>query len=152
MSGSRGIRPLPPAYLFGALFAIAGLHVWVPLRSVVPRPWNLFGLALVAAGLGMNLAADRLFKSHGTTVKPYQESSALIASGVFRWTRNPMYVGFVAILLGFGVLAGSATALLPWLGFGVLMDRVFIRTEEAMLSTRFPEEWEQYRSRVRRWI
>jgi protein-S-isoprenylcysteine O-methyltransferase Ste14 len=102
-------------------------------------------------GIGLNLSADRLFKSYKTTVKPFQESSAMITTGVFRWTRNPMYLGMVLILLGIGWIAGSATALVPWAVFGVLVDRVFIRAEESMLAARFPEEWREYCSRVRRW-
>jgi protein-S-isoprenylcysteine O-methyltransferase Ste14 len=143
MSRSANRGPLPPTSFLGAVVVLAALHVWLPARMVVPRPWNLLGLVL---------AADRLFKTSGTTVKPFEEPSVLVTDGVFRWTRNPMYLGFVVVLLGIGILAGSATALLPWIAFGILMDRAFIRSEEATLSARFPREWKAYRSRVRRWV
>ena len=150
MSARR--RPLPPTYFFGAIVLLVVLHLLLPVRTVVPWPWNLLGLVLAGAGSAVTGAADRLFKEKGTTVKPDQESSVLVTSSVFRWSRNPMYLGFVLILLGLGVLAGSAGALLPWIVFGIAMDHAFIRKEEAMLAARFPREWEEYCRRVRRWV
>jgi protein-S-isoprenylcysteine O-methyltransferase Ste14 len=100
----------------------------------------------------LNLVADRSFKTHKTTVKPLQESTALITNGVFRLTRHPMYLGFVLILLGIAMMMGSLTPYLVVLAFAVFMDMVFIRFEETRLEETFSEAWLGYRSRVRRWI
>jgi len=102
--------------------------------------------------VGLNLAADRLFRTHATRVKPFRESSRLVTTGVFRRTRNPMYAGLVLILLGAALIAGTVSPFVPVVAFAVLMDRAFIRVEESMLASRFPAEWDAYRSRVRRWI
>ena len=149
---SRGKRTLPPTYFFLSLVALAALHYWVPVVRLIPSPWNLLGAIPILSGIVLSLSADRLFKSHKTTVKPFQESSSMITTGVFCWTRNPMYLGMTLILLGIGWITGSATALVPWVVFGVLVDRLFIRAEEPMLAARFPEEWREYCSRVRRWV
>jgi protein-S-isoprenylcysteine O-methyltransferase Ste14 len=145
-------RVLPPTYFLVALVATLGLHWLLPVRQLIGFPVNLAGAVPILAGIVLNLLADRLFKVHDTTVKPFRESSALVTSGVFRRTRNPMYLGLVLILLGCGWIAGSATALVPGIVFGVLMDRRFIRTEESMLAAKHPEAWREYRSHVRRWI
>ena len=149
---SRGKRTMPPTYFLVSLVALAAVHYWIPVVRLIPYPWNLLGALPILLGIGLNLSADRLFKSFKTTVKPFQESSAVITTGVFGWTRNPMYLGMVLILLGIGWIAGSATALVPWAVFGVLMDRVFIRAEESMLAARFPEKWQEYSSQTRRWV
>lgn len=76
----------------------------------------------------------------------------MVTTGVFRITRNPMYLGFVLILLGIGSFMGSLTsfAVIPVLA--VLMDVVFIKVEERMLEEKFGERWLTYRSEVRRWV
>jgi protein-S-isoprenylcysteine O-methyltransferase Ste14 len=129
-----------------------GLHFFLPVRLLVSYPGNLVGVLPILFGIGLNILADQLLKSHNTTVKPFQESTAIVTSGVYRWTRNPMYLGMVLILLGAGWIAGSVTALIPWLVFGVLMDRVFIKPEESMLASKHPDKWLEYSSRVRRWV
>jgi protein-S-isoprenylcysteine O-methyltransferase Ste14 len=145
-------RTLPPTYFVAFLAAVFVLHFAFPFRSLIPHPARPLGILPILAGLGLNLSADGLFKRHGTTVKPFQESTALVTGGIFRWTRNPMYLGMVLILFGAGWLAGSLTALVPWLTLAILLDRTFIRPEESMLAARFPEEWREYSTRVRRWI
>jgi protein-S-isoprenylcysteine O-methyltransferase Ste14 len=63
-----------------------------------------------------------------------------------------MYLGLTAMLLGIGLLLGSASALLPLVAFAVLLDRGFIRVEERMLAERFGDGWSIYRARARRWL
>lgn len=60
-------------------------------------------------GVALNISADRMFEQHKTTVKPFEESTALVTDGVFRFSRNPMYLGMVLILSGVVLLAGSTT-------------------------------------------
>ena len=145
-------RVLPPTYLFGAIVLMAFLHFLLPLRVVIVFPWRLIGILPLVAGIGINLAADRAFKERGTTVKPYEASTAFITDGVFRFSRNPMYLGMTASLLGIAILLGTATpfAIVPV--FAVASDRVFIVPEERMLEQAFGDEFRQYRNRVRRWI
>jgi len=114
--------------------------------------WNLLGVVPLVIGIILNLVADGVFKKLGTTVKPFEESTALITTGVFRISRHPMYVGMVLILIGIAVLMGSLTpyAVIPV--FAVLMEVVFIRVEERMLEEKFSEAWLVYKEKVRRWI
>lgn len=143
---------LPPTYIFVAIVMVVIFHVLLPGPKILALPWNLLGIIPLAAGIIMNLIADRAFKRAGTTVKPYQESTALITNGVFRVSRNPMYAGFVLILLGITILLGSLTPYSVIIVFAVLMDAMFIRVEEHMLEKTFGEAWLDYKKNVRRWL
>ncbi|MCZ6678990.1 MAG: isoprenylcysteine carboxylmethyltransferase family protein [Candidatus Poribacteria bacterium] len=100
----------------------------------------------------LTLTAVRAFKQHQTTVKPFEESSALVTNGVFGITRNPMYLGLVLILFGLGVFTGTFIPFVVIPIFAVLMNVMFIKVEERMLEEKFGEAWLRYRSKVRRWI
>jgi len=143
---------MPTYYLLFAILAMIALHFLIPLANIIPVPWMIPGLIPLAGGIAMNLIADRAFHQVNTTVKPFQDSTTLITDGVFRYSRNPMYLGFSLILMGIALLFGSLS---PWLivpVFIILMDRVFIQVEERMLETRFGHAWIVYRTKVRRWL
>lgn len=145
-------RILPPTYFLVALVVITGLHLLAPVATIITWPWRLLGLIPLGVGVMLNLAADSAFKNAGTTVKPFQESNALITDGVFGFSRHPMYLGMVLIVVGVACLMGSLTpfAVIPVLA--VVLDRRFIEVEERMLGDRFGEDWQTYKARVRRWI
>lgn len=145
-------RFLPTHYVLLSILSMLALHFLLPLRTIIPQPWNLTGLIPLIAGIIINLAADRDFHKAGTTVKPYEEPSTLLTQSVFQFTRNPMYLGFGLIMIGIALLIRTLT---PWFVipvFVVLMDRVFIRVEEQMLEARFGATWLAYKAKVRRWI
>lgn len=145
-------KTLPPVYFLGAIIVEVLLHFLLPLHQFLVFPWRLLGLVFLVIGIVLNALADQTFKKHETTVKPFEESTALVTGGVFNISRNPMYLGMTLILLGLGALLGSATpfAIVPV--FTVLLDRVFIVQEEKMLVDTFGDQFRQYRNQVRRWI
>jgi protein-S-isoprenylcysteine O-methyltransferase Ste14 len=100
----------------------------------------------------LNLLADRAFERHGTTVKPFEESSSLVTDGVFRITRNPMYLGMTLILLRIAMFLGSAAPFAIVVLLAVLLDRVFIVPEQRNLLDTFGTSFREYQGRVRRWI
>ncbi len=145
-------KVLPPTFLLVSIVAMLGLHYLFPVERIIPSPWNVLGAIPLACGLAINVVADNAFRRAKTTVKPFEESAALLTSGVYRVSRHPMYLGFVLILFGVAVLMRSLT---PWFVIpvcAVVMDRVFIRVEERMLDEKFGRAWLDYRSKVRRWI
>ena len=143
---------IPPIYLLMSIIVITLLHFLFPGPNVLAFPWNLVGVAPLALGIVMNLLADGSFKKHETTVKPLEDSTALITTGVFHVTRHPMYLGFVLILLGIAALMGSSTPYLAVLLFALFMDLVFIRFEERKMEKKFGEAWLEYKKKVRRWV
>lgn len=145
-------RVMPPTYLLVSILAMIALDLILPGLTIIPPPWNLLGLLPLVAGVALNLAADRAFRLARTTVKPFAPSSALVTNGVYRISRNPMYLGFVLILVGLAALMAKLTPYAAVLAFAVWVDHAFITAEERMLSAQFGAEWEAYRRRVRRWL
>lgn len=142
----------PPAYLLISILLMLVLRFTNPGPEVIVSPWNLLGLILVGFGIWINLSADRAFKRARTTVNPYSKPSTLISTGAFRVTRNPMYLGFVAILLGVFVLLQTLYPIFIAIIFGFVIDRVFIQIEEKNMEQVFSGDWQMYKERVRRWL
>lgn len=143
---------LPPTYVYLSIGAMLLLHFTVPVVKIIHQPWNLLGIIPVIVGLGLNLVGDNAFKKCKTTVKPFEESTTLITSGVFQISRNPMYLGFVLIMSGIAIFMGSLTPYAIIIVFIMLIDNVFIRVEEIMLEEKFGKSWLEYKRKVRRWI
>jgi protein-S-isoprenylcysteine O-methyltransferase Ste14 len=124
-------------------------------------PWSLEftwigryvgGGLLIAAGLLIGLSAMGLFRKVGTDVKPWKTTSAIVADGVYRFTRNPMYLGMAMLYSGFAFALSSLGAffILPIL---ILIIRTqVIAREERYLESKFGDEYRTYKARVRRWI
>jgi protein-S-isoprenylcysteine O-methyltransferase Ste14 len=143
---------LPPAFLLISILTMTAVHLLAPVSRFIPLPWSLLGLVALAGGILINVVAERAFRRAGTTVKPFEDSAALITSGVYRLSRHPMYLGLVLILVGIAVLLGSLTPFFVIPAFAILLDRRFIVVEERMLGQRFGESWVEYKAGVRRWI
>ncbi|MCP4075333.1 MAG: isoprenylcysteine carboxylmethyltransferase family protein [Gammaproteobacteria bacterium] len=134
------------------MVTMALLHFLVPVLEIAPYPWNFLGVVPLATGILFNLRADAALKKDQTTVKPFERSTALVTTGIFRRSRHPMYIGMVLILLGIAILMGSLASLFVIIIFGALMDLVFVRIEERMLEEQFGPEWVAYKKKVRKWI
>ena len=138
---------------------LVGTGMWFASPYPVP-PEFPFLLRLVAfivialAGGGIALAGDLAFKRASTTINPFrpQNTTALVTTGVYRRTRNPMYVGLTLVLLGWAAFLVSAWALLGPVVFVLYITRFQIAPEERVLSAKFGAEYAAYRSRVRRWL
>jgi protein-S-isoprenylcysteine O-methyltransferase Ste14 len=143
---------LPPTFFWAAAILSLALHFALPVVSLVPFPFNLVGLAPIAFGAIFNIWADQLFKKRTTTVKPFEPPTAFITEGPFAWSRHPMYLGMVAILLGISLICGSLTSFTGPLVFWVIIRLRFIRAEEQSMAEVFGEQYNDYKSRVRSWI
>ena len=146
------MRVLPPVYFLMAIIIMVSLHFFAPITIVVTSPWNLLGVLPAGVALIIMLYAAYSFKRAQTTIKPFQESSALVTRGVYSFTRNPMYLSMGLILAGIAIWLGSLSSWIIIIPFIFLITRVFIRTEEKMLAETFGSDYEEYRLRVRRWI
>ncbi|MDH3943745.1 MAG: isoprenylcysteine carboxylmethyltransferase family protein [Anaerolineae bacterium] len=142
----------PQRYQAVAAILIVTAHFLFPLAAIIPAPWTYLGILPFIAGFLMNYLADKWFHKYETTFNPYKESTMLVTEGLYRYTRNPMYLGFVITLAGLAIFFGSLSPFLVVAGFAVAVERKFIRMEEGRLAEKFGGEWEAYRRRVRRWI
>ncbi|MGO8952940.1 MAG: methyltransferase family protein [Rhodomicrobium sp.] len=143
---------LPPTYFFASIALALAAHFLFPIATIIPDGWSLAGLLPIAAGIALNVVADGQFKHWGTEVKPFKRSSALVTDGVFRWSRNPMYLGMVLIVAGVALLEGTLSPWIAPVALAVLLDRVFIVREERTLEETFGAAFQQYKRRVRRWL
>jgi protein-S-isoprenylcysteine O-methyltransferase Ste14 len=146
---------VPPA----AVFLFIAALMWLVARAVPAFDLALPGRGLLAATLGgagaaMIVSAAASFRRAKTTVNPMKpdSSSLLVRSGVYRLTRNPMYLGLLLLLIGWAVFLSNAVSFLVLPLFIYYMNRFQIEPEEEALSRRFGEEFAAYKSRVRRWI
>jgi protein-S-isoprenylcysteine O-methyltransferase Ste14/predicted nucleotidyltransferase len=149
---SEAKRILPPTYFLAAAAAMGVLHLVAGALRLWGAPWRYLGMIPMAAGIVLNLWSDNLFKRAGTEVKPFRPSSALVVTGPYRFTRNPMYLGLVLILAGLAILLGSALPLaVPPLMLWLFTTR-FITGEERDMERQFGTSYSDYRERVRRWL
>lgn len=128
-----------------------GLDVSLPLRPIT-RP--ILTLILVLGGIGAALSGIVSFKRADTTVNPLklEATSALVNSGIYRYTRNPMYLGFLIVLFGWAVFLANALAAIALPGFVLYMNRFQIIPEERALTARFGKAFSEYAEQVRRWL
>jgi protein-S-isoprenylcysteine O-methyltransferase Ste14 len=112
----------------------------------------IFQSPLMVAGLGISAWHKRLFHRVGTNIDTFGEPGQFVTDGMFRVTRNPMYLGFVLALLGLSVILGSLTPLVFALSFIVITDRWYIALEEKAMAQKLGEQYTAYKKRVRRWI
>ena len=144
-------RDTPLTWFLVALIGVAAAAA-VPLGEWPPEPWNFLGLAPLAFGLALGLPAERQFVRAGTPVRPFQEPTALVTDGAFRFSRNPMYLGLVQVLAGAALLLSSPLALVVVPAYGAWVQARFIAREERLLEERFGDAYRAYRRRVRRWV
>jgi len=118
-------------------------------------PWRL-AIAASLAGMGLALAATGVlaFRSASTTVNPTtpEATSTVVASGIYRFSRNPMYAGMLFILAGWAIFLANLLPLVFLPMFVAYMNRFQIGPEERALSARFGSEYESYLRSVRRWL
>ena len=122
------------------------------LARIVAPPLSYLGLVPLCVGVVITGAAARTFSRVGTPIRPFERSTKLVTGGIYRYTRNPMYVGLTLILIGAWLLLGTASSLAPIAVFIWIIQEGFIRGEERFLDEIFGEQYRGYKNRVRRWI
>jgi protein-S-isoprenylcysteine O-methyltransferase Ste14 len=151
---SEHAEVLVPAPFLVAGFMLASilLHLALPLPAPAPGLVRPLGLVFVVGGLLLaGLAALRMRRAH-TPVSPHRPSTALVTDGPYGFTRNPIYLGFFLIFLGFTFIAGTLWGMVLAPVLPLTVDRLIISAEETYLQDRFQGDYTQYRSRVRKWL
>jgi protein-S-isoprenylcysteine O-methyltransferase Ste14 len=143
--------PIALVFLCGLVGgALVNLFIPVP---VWPGNWTrIIGLAPVALGVGFFAWARTAFRRHQTALMPWSPSSALVQDGPYALSRNPIYLSFGMMYLGFSLVLNSLYILVMLVVVIVLFDRFQISREESYLQERFGDEFTEYKARVRRWL
>ena len=142
----------PPMWLAFGIVAIFVLNEFYPAARYTSVAGQVVGAVFILVGLVLLVIAGGLFKQAGTDMIPFKNVTALVTTGVYRFTRNPMYLGMALVLIGCAVTVGASSALIVPPVFMVIIEVRFIRREEDMLREIFPEEFPAYCQRVRRWL
>ena len=132
---------------------IAYLLGWaVPLHFAVSLALMYLGLILIIIGFLLGLGAFLEFRKVHTTLDPHGSDKALVTGSVYRFTRNPIYLGFLLVVIGLPLNSGFYSGILVAPFFMVTLNRLVIEREEAYLEEKFKEQYTSYRSKVRRWF
>ncbi|MDH5276729.1 MAG: isoprenylcysteine carboxylmethyltransferase family protein [Gammaproteobacteria bacterium] len=153
-SNALELRIPPPAIAGLAAGAMWGIAAQMPVLAVplVVRAAVAIGLALL--GAGTTIAGVRAIRRAQTTANPLkpETATALVSGGIYTVTRNPMYLGLLALLVAWAAYLSSAWALLGPLVFALYITRFQILPEERALAALFGADYAAYQARVRRWL
>ena len=146
---------IPPPLLTLAIgFMMWGAAKFLPAIPLEPRLHYLLTVVAGAVALSFSAGGILAFRFARTTINPVQidQASRVVTGGVFRYTRNPMYVGLTALLTAWGIWLAVPWAMLGPLSFALFIHRFQILPEERVMSSKFGREYDDYRQRVRRWL
>ncbi|KAB2826394.1 methyltransferase family protein [Aliivibrio finisterrensis] len=145
----------PPLVMLLFMVTVFGFDKIMPF-DLFYLPWLTYVLviSLIALGGGVSLWGVKEFRDAKTTVNPLkpESSSSLVNSGIYQYTRNPMYLGFLLILLSSVVYTQQPLGLVSALGFVAYMNRFQIEPEEKILVKLFGDEFVDYMNKVKRWF
>lgn len=148
------VMMLPPTLVLQHIAAGITFN-WV-MQFLMPfslsHAWGWLGLILLAAAFFIVAWAKNLFDKAGTNVPPNQPATAIVTTGVYQYTRNPMYLSFMLGFAGLAFLAGAPYMLLALLPLYYFLDQRVIVPEEEYLTEKFGEEYLAYKNQVKRWF
>ena len=145
--------PWPPILYAAAAVGAAVLHWLLPLTWFDNR-WieRLIGVVLAVVGFALAGAGFMTFRRIGTPVDPTAKAETLVTTGVYAWTRNPMYSGMMLTFLGLSFALGAEWLFILAVMMGIALQKLAIGPEERHLEARFGDAWRAYAARVRGWL
>lgn len=145
-------RLLPPALVLLSIVFATALSSVLPGAGPGSLAWRLPGAFLLVIGAALSARGSALFAQVGTNVHTFGEPGKLVATGLFGFSRNPMYLGFLILLTGVAVLLGTLTAWVAPLAFFAAASFWYIPFEEQRMRDTFGTDYERYQQTVNRWI
>ena len=143
----------PPVYGICTAALMWWLDRHLPISRLIPKPLTHIGWVVVTLGLVLDAYSIIGFLRARTTVNPMRitSTSELVTTGLYRWSRNPMYLGLIVVLAGWGITLDSLTPFIAILLFQRLLVVMQIAPEEAALEEKFGDKYRAYKQRVHRW-
>ena len=146
---------IPPPLVVILIGMVMGLIAWLtPAIEMGSLERFAMGGLTIVLGASVVVLGARTFWRHQTTINPVdlEQVSALVTSGIFGYTRNPMYVGFTAVLAGWAICLAAPWALVGPVVFVLFTTRFQIIPEERVMQAKFGQEYKDYQAQVRRWL
>ena len=145
-------RFYPPVLLLMAVVLMVVLHYVLPVGRWLAWPWRALGALPIAVAVLVGFWGAVQFRRHDTTIIPFEHSTALIAKGPYRYSRNPLYISMTLILVGLWILLGSLSPVVVVPLFVWWISTRFIANEERHLEAQFGRTYLEYKTKVRRWL
>jgi len=145
-------RLLPPLLLVVTWAAMTLVSLTWPPGEPFAAPLRRVGGVVSALGLLLSVKGARIFRHVGTNIMTFDKPDKLVTSGLFAWSRNPMYLGFALCALGGAVALGAMSAVGIAILFCITLDRWYVGFEERMMRETFGAEYDAYCRKVRRWL
>jgi Putative protein-S-isoprenylcysteine methyltransferase len=147
---NKNIHPPIIALIFIVIAYFLGR--FAPLPFVAPLILRNIGLLLTFVGFLLGIGAFVEFRKARTTLDPHGSANQLVSSGIYRFTRNPIYLGFLLMVIGLPLNSGLYWGVVMAPFYILTMDRLVIEREETYLEQKFKDVFTSYKSRVRRWL
>ena len=147
-----GVVARPPLlYAVAFVLALVGRWFWpAPIFGPAVALWS--GLVLVALGVGTAIWGRRTMQAAGTNIDPARPTTAIVTSGPFRFSRNPLYLALTVLYLGLTLAVNTWWGVFVLVPLLIIMHRGIVLREERYLEVKFGESYRQYRSKVRRYL
>jgi protein-S-isoprenylcysteine O-methyltransferase Ste14 len=142
----------PPRIAFVLLAISIGLWFFSPPQTLLHIPNILMASVSIILGFTVMIWAWIQFKKSDTAVCPTSRTSRIVTNGIYKYSRNPMYLGMLFILAGASLLMGTIPSMFAPIGFFIIIDRVFIPYEEEKLLSAFGDVYSKYQMVTRRWL
>ncbi len=149
---STWFAPVPLLTLVASLFLASIFNRSFPIVQLLPAPWNNVGWALLGLGLLLVVWGLLTLRQHRTTAVPGQLPSALVTTGPFSYSRNPIYVADLIMATGWAVNLGSLSPFIAPVLFFAVINTLVIPHEERNLLAAFGNRYQSYLNAVRRWV
>jgi len=147
----RKIISIPPKYFYLSIIIIIAARFLLPQFNVIIFPYNVLGVILFLVGFYFIFWTWKIFKKYNTP-ENFDKSTKLVTEGLFRFSRNPMYLGGFLILFGLFIFVGNLVSLLGPVLYFLFIHFMFIPFEEEKNEKTFGQEFIDYKKRTRKWI
>jgi len=146
------MRLIPPAWFLLAIALMVGLSMLAPGPRLLEFPLRYIGVGVMLIGLALVALPAVYFARFHTPIHPGHTPTALITTGPYRFSRNPIYAGMFVALLGIAILLGVTTPIIAPFIFVAIIRMLFIKREEAICREQFGQDYTEYCEKVRRWV
>lgn len=142
----------PDNYFIIAIIGAVLFNFILPVKRIIPDPYTYIGVIIAMIGYLLSRKANALLIQNRTSLLPFGTPTTFILTGPFKYSRNPIYLGMVLILLGLACFLGSLPPFIFPLFFAIVIHFYIIPDEEKLLEDIFGEEYLNYKAKVRRWL
>ena len=142
----------PPVYFLVAVLVMIILNLFAPIGRWLHYPWRYFGIVIIGLGFSLSLGSGIFFRKLGTNPRPGSRANLIVTKGPFKYTRNPMYLGLITMLIGISILLGTVSPLIPIPILFIILHTQFVVREEKWMEEWFGESYLEYKNKTPRWL